>query len=249
MNKIQTGKKMHEITVLLCSVKAEAEHLQDKIKNTTSMTIGRRQAHLGELAGNKIMLVVSGVGKTNVSHTLTAIMEQINPRRVILFGCAGAYLDTGLTTGDLTVATKEVYGDEGILTPDGFCDLQQINLPTIDTPGNTCYNEFLLDAELSKRAMEVLKNNGYAPRTGTFVTVSCCSGTQKQGERLHRLFGGICENMEGAAAAHVCTIYDVPLVEVRGISNLVVDRSEQVWNLPLAVSRCQQAVLTLLEEI
>ncbi|RLG26341.1 futalosine hydrolase [Methanosarcinales archaeon] len=240
---------MYEITVLLCSVKAETEHIQDKIKNPDSMIIGRRQAVVGELAGSKIMLVVSGVGKTNVSHTLTAIMEQINPERVILFGCAGAYPGTGLTTGDLTVAAKEIYGDEGILTPDGFCDLQQTNLPTIDTPGKTCYNEFLLDAELSKRVEEVLKNNGYAPCIGTFVTVSCCSGTQKRGELLHHLFGGICENMEGAAAAHVCTIYDVPLVEIRGISNLVVDRPEQVWNLPLAASRCQQAVLTLLEEI
>jgi futalosine hydrolase len=59
--------------------------------------------------------------------------------------------------------------------------------------------------------------------------------------------GGICENMEGAAVALACQQLSVPLLEVRGISNLVEDRDTSRWNLPLAMSSAQNAIITLLQ--
>jgi len=35
--------------------------------------------------------------------------------------------------------------------------------------------------------------------------------------------------MEGAAAAHICALYKVPFMEIRGISNLVTDRDRGSW--------------------
>ena len=69
-----------------------------------------------------------------------------------------------------------------------------------------------------------------------------CSGVQAAGDTLAARFGGICENMEGAAAAHVAEANGIPFVEIRGISNRVVDRDLSQWNLPLAIQRCQRAV-------
>jgi futalosine hydrolase len=48
--------------------------------------------------------------------------------------------------------------------------------------------------------------------------------------------------MEGAAAAHVCALYRLPFLEVRGISNLVEDRDRERWRIPLAAGAAQQAV-------
>jgi futalosine hydrolase len=240
---------MEKLTILLCSVFGEAEQLRDDMKNPVIEVIGRKEVLLGELAGCNVLLAASGVGKTNAAHMLTAIAEHVSPERVFLFGCAGAYLNTGLAVGDVAIATKEVYGDEGILTHKGFCDLQYMNLPTVCTPNNTRYNEFQLDRTLSERAESVLRREGYALVKGTFVTVSCCSGTQKGGELLQHRFDGICENMEGAAVAHVCALYGIPLLEIRGISNLVVDRSVQEWDFPLAVSQCQRAILSVVGQL
>jgi len=58
--------------------------------------------------------------------------------------------------------------------------------------------------------------------------------------------GGICENMEGAAIAQVCALYRIPFLELRGISNLVVDRNPQEWRLTEAADQAQWAVKTLL---
>jgi futalosine hydrolase len=53
--------------------------------------------------------------------------------------------------------------------------------------------------------------------------------------------------MEGASAAHLCRLYDVPFLEVRGISNLVQERRRHLWDLPLAADRAQRAALRLIE--
>ena len=45
--------------------------------------------------------------------------------------------------------------------------------------------------------------------------------------------------MEGAAAAHVCAMHDVPFLEVRGVSNLVEDRDRAAWRIAEAADAAQ----------
>ena len=82
---------------------------------------------------------------------------------------------------------------------------------------------------------------------GPFVTVQECSGSDELGVERGRRFEALCENMEGAAAAHLCACYGIPLVEVRAMSNIVEKRDRKKWDLPLAVERAQSAALKLLE--
>ena len=53
--------------------------------------------------------------------------------------------------------------------------------------------------------------------------------------------------MEGAAAAHVCALHDVPFLEVRGVSNLVEDRDRSKWRIGEAAEAAQRVVLKLVE--
>ena len=49
--------------------------------------------------------------------------------------------------------------------------------------------------------------------------------------------------MEGAAAAHVCALHDVPFLEVRGVSNLVEDRNRNEWKIAEAAAAAQAVAL------
>ena len=83
---------------------------------------------------------------------------------------------------------------------------------------------------------------GFDARTGPFVTVSCCSGTAALGEAMAARFpGALCEGMEGAALAHVAAIYQVPLLELRAVSNLVEDRDMSRWRIREAAETAQAA--------
>ena len=86
-------------------------------------------------------------------------------------------------------------------------------------------------------------------KSGPLVTVGSVTGTQKRAKELARKFGGICENMEGAAIAQVSVIYGIPMVEVRGISNTVGIRDKRMWRLKEASENCQNVVLDLLENL
>jgi len=85
---------------------------------------------------------------------------------------------------------------------------------------------FLLNSSLTGKVANLC-----GIQKGPFVTVSQCSGTRSRGDELYDRFGGLCENMEGAAAAHICAIYAIPFLEIRGISNLVEDRDTSKWRI------------------
>jgi len=211
----------------------------------------------GKIGKMNIVHVISGVGKTNASHAATLLIEKFSPFFVINFGIGGAYPSANLRAGDIAIADKEIYGDEGLLLKDGFHETNNIGIPLLKKGRKKYFNEFPLDKSLVKKAMKVIPphlplvkggRGDYRIETGAFVTVSAATGTDKRAKELEKRFNAICENMEGAAAAHVCAMYGIPMLEIRGISNIVEDRNRGKWDIKRAAENCQRAVLAFLRE-
>lgn len=80
---------------------------------------------------------------------------------------------------------------------------------------------------------------------GPCLTASQVTGTADEAEVLSRRWGALAESMEGAAAAHICALYDTPFLEVRGISNLIGDRDRSSWQIDRAVRASATAALTI----
>src|SRR5659263_414145 len=193
----------------------------------------------GFLHGKSILFSHCGIGKVNAAHTVTLLLEEQKPDILLLFGIGGAYAKTGI--GDVVIAESENYGEEGVMTPAGWKPMESIGLPLLKNDLEY-FNTFAMDGKLSQLAIKASKDIGLKVHSGNFITVSQCSGTRKIGEIIRERFNGICENMEGAAVAHICAKYGVPIIEIRGISNIIEDRDLTKWNIPLAVSNCSKAV-------
>ncbi|MGW8195068.1 MAG: phosphorylase family protein, partial [Desulforhopalus sp.] len=82
--------------------------------------------------------------------------------------------------------------------------------------------------------------------TGTFITVNSISATRRRGVMLRSRWGGLCENMEGAAVARACREYSIPWLELRCIANFVEDRDPSTWRLQ---DGCRKAAETALQVI
>lgn len=228
---------------LVCSVPLECERLRAKLADAREVRVGRKPAWTGRLEGAAVVLLPGGMGKTNAAHALTALLETQPVRGVVGFGIAGAYPGSGLAVGSVALATAAVYGDEGVQAPGGWMSTEGIGIPLWQGGQGRTFNEFPLDPALVGRARAALEGAGFDVRTGPFVTVSCCSGTAALGEAMAARFpGALCEGMEGAALAHVAAIYDVPLLEVRAVSNLVEDRDMSRWRIREAAETAQAAV-------
>lgn len=200
-------------------------------------------------AGMMIELMHSGVGKANAAAAAT-LLALHHPQALLVLGCGGALPGSNLQIGDLALASSEIFGDEGVLTLQGFQDLEAMQLPLLSNTSPPLYNTCPVDLDWQERAREELTPfavaAGISLLFGPFVTVSTCSGTKTGGEDLARRCGGICENMEGAAAALVCARHNIPFCELRGISNLVEDRNRETWDLAGAAQIAQQALISLL---
>lgn len=211
----------------------------------------------GKIGKTNIIHIISGIGKTNAAHAATLLIEKFSPSAVINLGIGGAYPSANLRAGDIAIADREIYGDEGLWLKDGFHKADEIGIPLLKKGRKKYFNEFPLDKSLVKKAMKVIPPNpplvkggrgDYRIETGSFVTVSAVTGTSKMAREFEQRFNAICENMEGAAVAHVCAMYGIPMFEIRGISNMVEDRYRNKWNIKTAAENCQKIILALIKE-
>jgi len=249
---------------LMSSVPEEGRSIIKQLKKKSVM--GGKPLHQGVLQGKEAVYIISGMGKTNAAHAATILLEKFSPKLLVLLGVGGAYPSSGLTIGDMVVAEKEVYGDEGVMLKDDFHGTEFMGIPLLKKGSRKYFNEFPLDKSLIRRAKNILfpfffrpplvmqgkkglkeKRGAFKIQSGTFVTVSTCTGTGKKALDLEKRFGALCENMEGASVAHVCAMYDTPMIELRGISNIVSERDKDKWNIRLAAAHCQEAAMELLK--
>lgn len=228
-----------KIIGLISATETEANIITSSLKKTKF-----RNFYSGKIRNARVICAVSGIGKTNASHAATLLIERFSPDIIINFGIGGAFPSSGLNIGNIAIASREIYGDEGVLLKTGFKTADSIEIPFVKKNRKTFYNEFPLDKSLIKNALRFIKKIPLFEKikTGAFITVSTITGTDERARELENRFHAICENMEGAAVAHVCALYKIPMLEIRGISNIVEKRNKRSWQVKKASDMCQNAV-------
>jgi len=190
-------------------------------------------------------LLVTGVGPVETAFTLTSHLARSSPENVagiIHFGIAGAYIrsdEHGAGMLDICLAEEEILGDLGICHQDRIEPFVASELGIKDC--------FSLDNRLLEQTTIFLRQENIPYQKGRFVTVSCASGTRRRGDMLAEQFQGLCENMEGAAVARVCTGFNLPCLELRCISNFVEDRNTGRWKLKEACRRAGKVTALVAE--
>lgn len=239
---------MPDLLIVLTATAYEQQRLRDSLQQVTAQRLGHRAWVRGVIGIRPVVLIETGIGTVNTAQALTVALQEISPEFVLQIGIGGAYLSSGLDKGDLALATEENYGDLGVITSAGWFPADEIGIPVLST-NRDYYNTYSLDPTLVARAQHILEQSGECVVPGPFVTVQQCTGRKDIGNELAARFKAICENMEGAAAAHISTLYSVPFLELRAISNRVEDRNKDAWDIPRAVQRVQIAAQKFIEAL
>lgn len=213
---------------LFFATQIECELIIESLHETSALLIKNIPFIKGKINGVELLLCISGIGKTNAAIASVITFENFSVNKAIISGIAGAYPSSGLSIESIAVADKEIFADEGLLRS---CD---------DNPDSFI---FLNSEEIPLYVPDFLK----ALPKGTFLTVSACTGNIKRAKFLEKRFNAICENMEGAAVAKVAQIYNIPVTEIRSISNIVTDRTELLK--PVEVKGTVESVQKFILEI
>lgn len=226
----------------------ESGFILSSMKRTRHHCIAGKTVHKGLLSGVPVVLMNSGMGKVNAAHAAAYLIETYHVSSIINLGIGGAYPGSGLAVGDVAVASKEIYGDEGVIDSAGWAGLKEIGIPLVQEGKKRYFNEYPMTplSSFFPRGRAWTSRRNLTIRRGNFVTVSSVSGTQKRAGELEQRFHAVCENMEGAAIAHICTLYKIPVFEIRGISNIAGIRDKRKWDLQLASENCQKVMLDII---
>ena len=228
--------------LVLAAAPLETTLLRKKITQLQILHCGATQISSGKLLGHDIFLSHGGIGQVNMAIQLTRLLSAHMPTAVLLCGCGGSYPESDLQIGDIALAVNEIFGDLGVATTAEFIPLDQLNLPQKPQLSPAIQQSFSLDSDLLNWAKIILPD----ATCGTFVTVNCCSSNPDLSIELQQRWGGICENMEGAAVAQVCAEFNIPLLELRGISNPTGTRDPQQWDITRGAEAAQAGILQLL---
>ncbi len=229
--------------LIIAAVPLETALLRQQLEQSKAEQLYSYRVFSGVLAGQQVVLAHSGVGQNAMAIQLTRLLQHHAPAAVLLCGSGGSYPKSGLQNGDLAVASEEICGDLGVATETSFIPLEQLDIPYQAELMPALRQRFPLSPQLTALAQQLLPEAAFGP----FVTVNCCSGHPSLSEELLKRTGGICENMEGAAAAQVCAEFNIPLLELRGISNPTGTRDCDQWDLQLGAENAQKGLLKILQ--
>lgn len=185
-------------------------------------------------ADAEFLVLAAGVGPAAASAAAMALaLEGVDI--LMSAGIGGGFADRA-GIGEIVVASAVVAADLGAESGDGFLDLSALGFGP---------SEFAVDAAASDHTAQRLNEHGIAARRGPIVTVSTATGTDERAAQLSARYAATAEGMEGAGVAHVGALMQIPVVEIRAISNLVGRRDSASWDVPGALTALERAMRVL----
>ncbi len=195
---------------IIGAMKEEITELYNNMKNIDEVKIAGLVFFKGELCGKDIVLVESGIGKVNAAMCTTILIERFNIKKLLFTGVAGA-VNHSLNVGDVVISTDLIQHD---------VDVTAFGSKPGEIPRMKNYI-FEADKELVKIALDsaltIFGEKNVV--SGRIISGDQFINSMEKLEHLRKIFKADCVEMEGAAVAHVCTLYNLPFVILRAISD------------------------------
>ena len=120
-------------------------------------------------------VLVTGVGKTAAATATALRLHEGDVAAVVSFGVAGAYPSSGLSVGDVVVASQVRVVDEGLETGSKFVPFSR---PGMAVPGA----EWIAADPVLRSALLAGDQEPFRVKDGPLATVSVCAGTTRMAQ-------------------------------------------------------------------
>ncbi len=188
---------------------------------------------------NSLNILISGIGLSFTTYALSKALFKKKYDLVINTGIAGSF-NRKLKIGDVVQVVSERFADLGIRDKSRFIDIFEA--------GFLNANEYPFEnAELKSSNIEnpILKKIKQVKG----ISVNTTSGNKSEIIQLQKKYNPDIESMEGAAVFYVCHKENIPVLEIRSISNYVEERNKSKWNIPLAIKKLDEFFMLFLKEL
>jgi futalosine hydrolase len=187
---------------------------------------------------DKFDVQLAGVGPALAAARTAKALAAVDYGLVISAGIAGGFAGRA-AVGTLVVATEIIAADLGAQSADGFLSLDELGFGSTHIPA---------EPNLAIKVTAALRAAGLTVFCGPVLTVSTATGTAETAlARASQVPGAAAEGMEGFGVAVAALEYDLPILEIRAISNPVGPRDREAWRIKDALEALEAASAILRE--
>jgi adenosylhomocysteine nucleosidase len=229
---------------VIAAMEKELSILCDTMGKFETKKIGVFEFFTGKIEGKDVTLLCCGIGKVNAAVGCAMLIQQFKPSCVINTGSAGG-IDPSLKVGDAVISIGLIYHDVDV-TAFNYAPGQLPKQPQI----------FPVDEKLIKlaeKSVDELKKEKALPETFNYCRGIIGSGDVFMHKPEHiaevrRVFPNIAAvEMEGAAIAHSCHLFSVPVLVIRALSDVAGAESPVTHDefLPIASKHSADIVIRI----
>ncbi len=203
------GLRMRRIGII-GAMSQEVARLASLLEERQTRTHVGSTFHSGRLHGVEVVILQSGIGKVNAAVGTTLLLDIYRPDAVINTGSAGGF-GKGLEIGDIVVSSEVRHHDVDAVVF-GYEHGQVPDMPAAYRP----------DPRLVTIARECVESLGEVRVTeGLIATgdvfMACPNLVAQTRSRFPTMLAA---EMEAAAIAQTCHLYDCPFVVIRALSDI-----------------------------
>ena len=177
---------------------------------------------------DNLAILITGIGGAFTIYNLTEHLNNYNYELIINAGIAGTF-NKNICIGDIVSVKSDCFADIGIDDNGKFLTLAEAKL--ISNELTIKFSTKNIDKELPKVSA---------------ISVNTASGSKEKISMLIRKFNPDIETMEGASVAFVANKKNIPISQIRAISNYVEPRNKSNWNINLAINNLNTFLLNLI---
>ena len=223
------------------AMEQEIALLRETMGNVKAISFGKFAAYEGELAGKRMVLALSGIGKVNAAVSTAWLIHQFDLDCVINTGSAGG-LQGGMKQGDVIVGIQAAHHDADATAFDYVIG----QLPQMPARYDS-------DATLVEHAARAaVAFDGAAIHRGLIVSGDQFINHPDKIARIRTHFpDALAVEMEAAAIAQTCYQFARPCVIIRALSDLADGEAEYSFEtfLQMAATHSAEMVENLVKAL
>lgn len=203
-------KKKNIKVGIIGAMEQEIEILRDSLVDRIDHKLAGFDIYTGKLQDIDVVLLQSGIGKVNASVSTALMLQQFAPDCVINTGSAGG-CDDSLEVGDIVISSHLLHHDVDV-TAFGYELGQMARMPATYIP-----DEYL--ADIAKSCIESV--NGARAVRGVIATGDTFVSEPAKVAAIKASFPTVkAVEMEAAAIAQTCFLFQTPFLVVRALSDI-----------------------------
>lgn len=211
---------------IIGAMEQEVAILKENIKDLQTTKIANYEYYSGELNGQQVVLVQSGIGKVAATVATVLLINNFNPTYVINTGSAGGF-DPDLKVGDIAIGDELVHHDVDV-TAFNYEFGQVPNMPA----------RFTAEPKLVDATKDLINEmTDITCKVGLIATGDSFMCDPERIEATRQQFPNmLAVEMEGAAIAQACYQMNTPFLVIRSLSDIAGQESPMSFDQYLEVA-------------